>query len=222
MYFARAGSSEEDSLPSASSHGLTSWEQPSCYVPLLVAPRQVISEPRLASLFIVAASSRMARGRVKRSVLDGRDSASLTRLSDDDASFVAEVSDDQDRVRLWGVRDSPRLRGTWGKLAEGDWVLFFARGFLFAAGRVARTHASSALGKTLWGDPAGAEFGLTIGFGSAVSLEVPASTYRSVLGARFLGFRQVNEEWRGAIVRRFGSVDEFIERELVEQSVFRR
>jgi hypothetical protein len=170
---------------------------------------------RSASLYLVAASSHVAKARVKRSVLEGRDPASVAEATDDgDASFISRVTPSDGKFRVWAVRDSPRLIPTWSRMTEGDWVLFFARGYLFGAGHVSATHASRSLGVVLWGKENGADFSHLIAFDQVIPLAVRVSAFRDVLGTQVLGFRQVNADSRGAIVRRFGSIDAFVEQEL--------
>ena len=156
----------------------------------------------------------MARGRVKRSVVAGLSSASLggLRAGTDTRDFLAQSTDSDNCLRLWGIRDSPRLRPTWSRLRSGDWIVFFERGYLFAAAEVAATHESRDLAARTW--PDGGTFGLLIGFSRAVTLDAKASEYRSVLGARFMGFRRVNDEWQSAIRRKYGSAESFVLSEL--------
>ena len=56
------------------------------------------------------------------------------------------------KVRLWGVKNggNSRNEGMWGKIVEGDLVLFFRSGGLFAYGRVAAKMKNKALAEELW------------------------------------------------------------------------
>jgi hypothetical protein len=182
----------------------------------VVTSRPMTNPAKEPSLYIVPASSRMARSRVRAAVIDGLDQVRVSKGSADDLAFISHATGESGRAHVWGIRESKHLRGPWARASAGDWFLFYARGFLFAAARVSSTHESTGLASRIWSD--GVSFPLLIGFDEIVLLDVKAYDYRTVLGARFLGFREINKDWRATIGRRFGSVDEFILGELRDRT----
>jgi hypothetical protein len=58
-------------------------------------------------------------------------------------------------ARIWGVSAGPGARavGEFGRLTEGDVVLFVRDAKVFAAGRVAHRWSSATLARRLWGAP---------------------------------------------------------------------
>ncbi|HXV33553.1 MAG TPA: hypothetical protein VD769_06055 [Gaiellaceae bacterium] len=171
---------------------------------------------RERQLYIVPVSAPVARARATRTVFGGVKVASLgAAQSDGSCELIAEFSKDPAcLIHVWAVRASRQLRGTWSRIATGDWFLFYSRGTILGAARVHGTCESGSMADALWGSAGGSEFRLFVIFDRVERLEVPAWTYREVLGSRFIGFRRLSDDLRGALVRRFGSVDAFVEKEL--------
>jgi hypothetical protein len=167
-------------------------------------------------LYVVPVSARAPRARADRFAIKGVEPSALLRGVESDCEPVAELSarDGEQRLHVWAVRSSGHLRGTWSRIAPGDWFLFVSRGRIFGVARVFGTCESRATATALWGPTDGSEFRLLVVFDRVQELDVPAWEYRSVLGGRFIGFRRLSDDFRGALVRKFGSVDDFAQREL--------
>lgn len=167
-------------------------------------------------LYIVPVSARSARARANRFAVAGVQPSTIPHEGENGCDPIAELTKrkDVDRVHLWAVRASGHLRGTWSRIAPGDWFLFYSRGRIFGVARVFGTCESRSTASALWGPADGSEFRLLVIFDQVKELDVPAWDYRSVLGGRFIGFRRLSDDFRGTLIRKFGSVDEFAEKEL--------
>lgn len=177
-------------------------------------PSYVALGHKPASLFIVAASAHVARRRVDRAVASGLDIKSLSSGLRDEAAheFMNSHAAPDGKLHVWSIRDSPNLRRVWMRFHANDWVLFYSEGFFTWAAKVAATTESLTLARAVWGQASDAEeYPLMIAFSRVQHVEASAWKYRAQVGSRFLGFRRVSDDRRDALVRRFGSLDGFIE-----------
>lgn len=72
-------------------------------------------------------------------------------ISSESAALLSKLYPDG-KVRLWGVKNggNNRNEGMWEKIFEGDIVLFFKSGGLFAYGKVVAKMKNKPLAKVLW------------------------------------------------------------------------
>lgn len=168
-------------------------------------------------MYVVPVSARAARSRANHVVFKGVEAARLLAAAEDDSCEALTRLRRKQKgklLHLWAVRASTQLRPTWSRIAPGDWFVFYSRGRIFGVARVFDICDSRAVATALWGRKDGSEFRLLVLFDQVEQLDVPAWDYRSVLGSRFIGFRRLSDNLRATLIRKFGSVDAFVQREL--------
>lgn len=174
-------------------------------------------------IYIVPVSARAAKARADRAAIRGVETRAITeKLKAEGAELPKLPRGSKDKLHLWAIRSTPQFRGTWGRIEPGDWFLFVSRGFIFGCARVFGRFESRPLATALWGAADGSEFRLLILFDEVRQLDVPAWDFRPVLGGRFIGFRRLGDDLRGTMVRKYGSVDEFVTDELTRADEERR
>lgn len=180
-----------------------------------------VTKKQQRQLYLVPVSAQVARARAKRFAFQGTDGTPLLRAADDvsrDALTRLQKQTKAERINLWAVRSGAHLQGTWSRIQPGDWFLFYARGRIFGSARVFDICESRSIATALWGHEDGSAFSLLVLFDQVEQLSLPAWDYRSVLGGRFIGFRRLSDEFRTTLIRRFGSVDDFVQIELPKAS----
>jgi hypothetical protein len=178
-----------------------------------------MTEQSEQQVFVVPVSARPARQRAQHVVVGGIPGDVLRDTMK--GQLCAPLEDLErahgvDRFHLWGVRATIRVRGTWNRIAPGDWFLFVSRGFLFAAARVFGTCDSKETATALWGPLDGSDFRLLVVFDEVVATDVSVWDYRPILGSRFVGFRRLSDDFRATLLRKYGSVDQFARVELAQ------
>lgn len=168
------------------------------------------------SLFIVAASSKFARGRVERVVVKGLDT-----LRGSPSAEIAALADSLRQgdglLHAWSIRPSGNLDRAWNAMRPGDWLVFYQMGFISAAAKVAHREDSPALAAAIWGDHEAEELRRVIAFDESYATWAAIWPHREILGARFLGFRRMSDERQQALRSKYGSVDLFIRRLILTQ-----
>ena len=162
-----------------------------------------------AALFIVAASSRLARGRVARTVVRGLDTWKAPPDTESE-SVVRRMRDADGRVHAWSIRGGVRLESSWQSVSPGDWFLFYQAGFFSAAARVGATFENQSLAAAIWGADEAENLRRVVLFDEAKGVWAPAWREREVLGARFLGFRRVAADRQSAIRHSYESVEAYM------------
>jgi hypothetical protein len=169
-----------------------------------------------AAVFIVAASSRLARARAERLVVTGL--ASLRGDPDSDTVVWFEQNRQVDgHLHVWSVRDTPSLAKYWARIRPADWLLFYQMGFITIAARVARTLDSEAIAGGVWGPDEARDLRRLIVFDECWPIWASVWPHRDLIGARFLGFRRVAEARQEAIRVAYGSADGFARKALILQ-----
>jgi len=167
-----------------------------------------------AALFIVAASSRLARTRAERLVVSGVESL-RGAVAPTDQAFVDRNRQPDGRLHVWSIRDSPTLANHWQRIRPGDWMLFYQMGFITIAARVASTVESETLASGVWGSDQGIDLRRIVAFDEVWPIWATVWPHRELIGARFLGFRRVAADRQEAIKKAHGSVEGFVRKALV-------
>ena len=163
------------------------------------------------SLFIVAASSRLARSRADRMVVEGMSTERLLpKLNDpDDIEFVQRYEYDG-RLHVWSIRESPSPILHWSRMRADDWTLFYNGGFFGAVAKVAATLESRSLASAVWGTSEADELRHLVVFKDVTHVWAAAWQLRDLLGDRFLGFRRLADTRVTPLRDQFGSISNFI------------
>lgn len=169
-----------------------------------------------AAVFIVAASSRIARNRAERLVVAGVQTL-RSGVSEADAAFLDLNRQADGRVHAWSVRDSPPLAKYWAHAKPGDWMLFYQMGFITIAARVRATIESEAIAGGMWGPDEANDLRRIVIFDESWPIWASVWPHADLIGSRFLGFRRAAEDRQEAIRRKYGSVDAFVRKALIPQ-----
>lgn len=175
-----------------------------------------MDEPNDSALFIVAASSKIARGRVERVVVKGLD-ALRGAPTPEVVSLADSFRQGDGRLHAWSIRPSTNLNRAWNEMRPGDWLVFYQMGFISAAGKVSHREDSPGLAAAVWGDHEAEDLRRVITFDETQATWAAIWPHRELLGARFLGFRRMGEERQRALREQYGSVEEFVRRYILTQ-----
>ena len=167
-----------------------------------------------AALFIVAASSRLARTRAERLVVLGVETL-RGDVSGTDQLFVDENRQPDGRLHVWSVRDSPTLANYWQRIRPGDWMAFYQMGFITIVARVKCTVESESVARGVWGPDEANDLRRIVAFDEVWPIWATVWPHRELIGARFLGFRRVAADKQVAIKKAYGSVESFVRKALV-------
>lgn len=169
-----------------------------------------------AAIYIVAASSRLARTRAERLVVSG-----IAGLRDDphpdDQAWLEQYRQPDGRLHVWSIRDTPILAKYWARIRPGDWLLFYQMGFFTIAARVALTADSETIAGGVWGPDEAVDLRRLVIFDECWPIWATVWPHRELIGARFLGFRRVSEDRQIAIRKAHGSADVFVRKVLIPQ-----
>ena len=128
---------------------------------------------------------------------------------------IAEHTDShpsRDPVRMWGTKES--IEGSWAKVDEGDFLLFYRDGTYGHAARVLATEKNEALGRAIWSNHEGdSPWVCIIYIEEPITTEIDAEEVHGLAGddiSYTMGFRPLNEMGIGGIRGRYGSVENFI------------
>lgn len=166
------------------------------------------------AVFIVAASSRLARTRAERLVVVGVQS--LRRdVSTEEAAFLDLSRQADGRIHAWSIRDASLLAKHWERARPGDWMLFYQMGFITIAARVRATIESEAIAGGMWGPGEAKDLRRIVFFDEAWPIWASVWPHANLIGSRFLGFRRVAEDRQAAIREKHGSLDAFVRKALI-------
>jgi hypothetical protein len=165
------------------------------------------SETPGPAVFVVAASSLLAQRNATRAVVKGIEPSRV------DGILKALGSEQPPRnsagyVSVWAINSS--LRNYWQRMRPSDWVLFYQRGFISIAARVAYTVESRELASAIWGPGQADSLRLSLILQEVTHTWAPAWALREELGGRFLGFRPLGKDRLGHIRVTYGSIDAFV------------
>jgi hypothetical protein len=169
-----------------------------------------------AAIYIVAASSRLARTRAERLVVSGL--ADLRGIPHpDDQAWLEKNRQPDGRLHIWSIRDTPALAKYWGRIRPADWLLFYQMGFITIAARVALTLESETIAGGVWGPDEAQDLRHLVVFDECWPIWASVWPHRELVGARFLGFRRVAEDKQAAIRSAYGSAGGFVRKALIPQ-----
>jgi len=168
------------------------------------------------ALFIVAASSRFARGRVERVVVKGIDELRGSP-SEETVALADSLRLADGRIHAWSIHTSRRFERAWELMSMGDWMLFYQMGFFSAAARVSEHIDSPDLAAAIWGEHEAEELRRVIAFNEAHAVWAKAWPYREIVGGRFMGFRRLAEERQEQVRATYGSVEAFVRQSIIPQ-----
>lgn len=168
------------------------------------------------ALFIVAASSRLARTRAERLVVTGVQSL-RSDVASAEAAFIEMNRKSDGRLHAWSIRDAPALANYWKLAMPGDWMLFYQMGFITIAARVRATIESEAIAAGMWGPDEASDLRRIVVFDEAWPIWASVWPHSYLIGARFLGFRRVAADRQAAIREKYGSLDAFVRKVLIPQ-----
>jgi 5-methylcytosine-specific restriction protein B len=155
-------------------------------------------------VFLAPYGNEAAQENFQRTVLEGVDE-----------DFVADHSDsypEGDPVRVWGTKDS--VSGSWNKIEEGDFLLFYRDGSYEYGARVLGTERNESLGEELWPNhEEGSPWVCIIYLEAPVETDIDSEEVHDLAGhdiSYVMGFSTLNELGLGGIRGRYGSVENFV------------
>lgn len=145
-----------------------------------------------------------AQENFRRTVVEG------VNVNDIEASSAREF--DGERVRLWGTKAS--VEGSWRRVEQGDFLIFYRDGKYEYAAEVLGTERNETLGREIWSNHGDDDPWVCIIFlAIPEELGVDSAEIHDLAGYDMnhtMGFSPLNEMGIGGIRGRWGSVEEFV------------
>jgi MoxR-like ATPase len=167
-------------------------------------------------VFIFTAGNVEARAHLDDSI---RNPVDLNRAL---AHFSA---DEQERIRAiaaehglyaWGAIPGPQNTPRWEAIEAGDWMLcVFEHHYRYAAQVIAK-YDNESFANDVWGrDPDGRTWSLMYFLTAPRATDVSVSALSNHLNSNYMGFFRISDEKVDGIEQEYGSVDRFMETELM-------
>jgi 5-methylcytosine-specific restriction protein B len=165
-------------------------------------------------VFIAPRSGEQSSKRFKKTIEGGYQKTDLEPF------FTAQDKEalaDQEVLMVWG--NKPKLKTSWEKMQQNDWVLFYQRGDIVYAGKLLYKTHNKELADNLWGQHRG-ENGELLSWEYVFflkDLQKASIPYRIMAdlagykGAVVQGFMPYSEKGIDNIIKKYGSLDSFFQ-----------
>jgi len=128
---------------------------------------------------------------------------------------LRDVLSKQKKIRAWGCVDN--LKGSWDKMREGDYVLFYVKGVFKFYGKVLCKQFSDQLSDALWSRKNENAWGCVFFLDGIREISIPLETMSKIAGYKdnFVPqkFQELKEEAVEKILREYGSMENFFDKE---------
>ncbi|MEF8808091.1 MoxR family ATPase [Natronomonas sp.] len=162
-------------------------------------------------VFLAPYGNDAAQENFQRTVLDG--------IDEDVVADHSDTHPDADPIRVWGTKDS--VSGSWKKIEEGDFLLFYRDGSYEYGARVLGTERNESLGRELWPNhEEGAPWVCIIYLEPPIETNIDSEEVHDLAGhdiSYVMGFSRLNELGLGGIRGRYGSVENFVHGEAPQE-----
>ena len=179
--------------------------------------RQGMTEEEQPALYVLTASGPAARAHYAETIAKPLDQALLRQHLPGELAQRLDLAN----LRAWGALPGPRNSASWNQMKDGDWVITYWNRAYHDSTRVVAKLENESLAEALWGrDPTSGE---TWRFMYLLEpprpLEVQAASATEWLPSSYQGFARISTTRVHNIVRRFGSLRNFIDSNLGIKSV---
>ncbi len=178
------------------------------------------TSPRPRQVFVVPASDVDAASHLADSILSPISGIDVSEfLSESDAVKIESYTPGE--YYAWGSQPGSVNRGTWNRLTEGDYLLFYQRGEYTFVAQCILTIENATLAADIWHTEKDNAFSLLYFITKPKRTAVPLGAVSEFLqNAPYRGFTRVPDTRIEQILNRYGTVDAFIESRFVTQPTY--
>jgi 5-methylcytosine-specific restriction enzyme B len=179
--------------------------------------RSVDMRARTASsqIFVFTAGNSSARDHLRDSIDRPIPRELCERYIDpDELAELRTATGDGDNLYAWGAIPGPQNSPRWQRLHVGDYVLAVSQLRYIRLARVVKTLQSPDFSRALWaGDYEGSTWELMYFLTPPQRIDRATADLANLLPSRYQGFSRISDERVAAINARYGSIEEFVNRE---------
>src|SRR5438093_9698454 len=168
-------------------------------------------------IFIFTAGNAAAQKHLETTIKQPLPLEKVLRLFEDSAHEQIRTFNTDHGLYAWGAVPGQQNTLRWKSLESGAWMLCVYENRYRYVSHVLGKFQNPRFAKEIWGtDPNGDTWELMYFLSKPIEIDVPVEGLAEHLNGAYMGFTRIGEEKLNTIRGRFGSVDRFVERALIQ------
>lgn len=168
-------------------------------------------------IYIFTAGNAAAREHLETTIKESLPLERVLGLFENGTHDQIRAFDAEHGLYAWGAVPGQQNSNRWQSLKPGDWMLCVFDNHYQYVTRVLDKYDNKRFALDIWGtDPSGNTWQLMYFLTKPVKVSVPVASLSGDLNSRYMGFFKIGDEKISSIIRRFGSIDNFIETAIIK------